>query len=152
MTSQVTSRTLPSAVRPCSIPWRGPGCDEPSPRTRPRRGPLPMERLRKDSEPDGGGRGQRADENENRPELVGLELITRAGVEHEVTQAREEMLEKSPAQHDQHDLPQSVGNQVHRTGLGAGIVPHTGQYGHIRRGSRSALPPAPEDQPPTATP
>src|SRR3546814_20357891 len=62
------------------------------------------------------GRGQRADENENRPELVGLELITRAGVEHEVTQAREEMLEKSPAQPDQHDLPQYVGNLVPRPG------------------------------------
>src|SRR3546814_7259209 len=79
-----------------------PCCDEPSPRTRPRRVPLPIERLRKDSEPDGGGRGQRADENENRPELVGLELITRAGVEHEVTQAREEMLEKSPARSEEH--------------------------------------------------
>src|SRR3546814_12565983 len=106
-----------------------PCCDEPSPRTRPRRVPLPIERLRKDSEPDGGGRGQRADENENRPELVGLELITRAGVEHEVTQAREEMLEKSPAQPDQHDLPQYVGNLVPRPGLGAGIVPHPGEEG-----------------------
>src|SRR3546814_1725369 len=82
------------------------------------------------------GRGQRADENENRPELVGLELITRAGVEHEVTQAREEMLEKSPAQPDQHDLPQYVGNLVQRPGLGAGIVPHTGEEGRIGVGSR----------------
>src|SRR3546814_11415906 len=93
-----------------------PCCDEPSPRTRPRRVPLPIERLRKDSEPDGGGRGQRADENENRPELVGLELITRAGVEHEVTQARAEMLAKSTAQPDKHDLHQYVGNLVPRPG------------------------------------
>src|SRR3546814_9676707 len=112
-----------------------PCCDEPSPRTRPRRVPLPIERLRKDSEPDGGGRGQRADENEDRPELVGLELITRAGVEHEVTQAREEMLEKSPAQPDQHDLAQYVGNLVQRPGLGAGIVPHTGDRKSTRLNS-----------------
>src|SRR3546814_13490338 len=78
-----TSRTLPSAVKRCCSQWCEPWCDEPSPRTRPRRVPLPIERLRKDIEPDGGGRDERADENEDRPKLVGLELIARAGVEHE---------------------------------------------------------------------
>ena len=39
-----------------------------------------IERLRKDIEPGRGGRGECADENEDRPELVGLEFIARAGV------------------------------------------------------------------------
>src|SRR3546814_20355440 len=103
-TNQWLRRPLPGAGRACWIQWGQPCCDEPSPRTRPRRVPLPIERLRKDSEPDGGGRGQRAAENENRPEHVGLELINRAGVEHEVRQAREEMQEQRPDESDKHKL------------------------------------------------
>src|SRR3546814_8387061 len=90
-----------------------------------------MERLRKDIKPDGGGRDERADENEDRPKLVGLELIARAGVEHEVTQAREEMLEEGPTQPDQHDLAEDIGDLVQGTDFGAGIVPRAGEEGRI---------------------
>src|SRR3546814_9116480 len=106
--------------------WSSDVCSSDLPRTRPRRVPLPIERLRKDIKPDGGGRDERADENEDRPKLVGLELIARAGVEHEVTQAREEMLEEGPTQPDQHDLAEDIGDLVQGTDLGAGIVPHSG--------------------------
>src|SRR3546814_12820646 len=58
------------------------------------------------------------------------------------------MLEKSPAQPDQHDLPQYVGNLVQRPGLGAGIVPHTGEEGRIGVGSRAERAEPPEEHQP----
>src|SRR3546814_17929048 len=60
----------------------------------------------------------------------------------------EEMLEKSPAQPDQHDLPQYVGNLVQRPGLGTGIVPHTGEEGRIGVGSRGERAEPPEEHQP----
>src|SRR3546814_13168284 len=88
-----------------------------SPRTRPREVPLPMERLLRDIEPDRGGREDRADEDEDRPEPVDPEFIPRAGVEHEVAQAREEMLEEGPGQADQHDLAEDVGELMNGAGI-----------------------------------
>src|SRR3546814_17273192 len=63
-----------------------------SPRTRPREVPLPMERLLRDIEPDRGGREDRADEDEDRPEQVDPEFIPRAGVEHEVAHDRKSVV------------------------------------------------------------
>src|SRR3546814_3522215 len=90
-----------------------------------------MERLLRDIEPDRGGREDRADEDEDRPEPVDPEFIPRAGVEHEVAQAREEMLEEGPGQADQPDLAEDVGDLMN--GAGLWIVPDTGKEGGICR-------------------
>src|SRR3546814_5462492 len=62
----------------------------------------PSDASRKDVEPDRNGRDYRNEGNGDGPTLVGLQLITRAGVEHEMAQARTKMLKKRPgkANHD----------------------------------------------------
>src|SRR3546814_2054657 len=98
-----------------------------------------MERLLRDIEPGRGGREDRADEDGDRPEPVGLEFIARAGVEHEVAQPREKMLEQGPGQTHQHHLAPDVGNLV--KGAGVGIVPdarseeHTSELQSLMRTS-----------------
>src|SRR3546814_13051195 len=56
----------------------------------------PSDASRKDVEPDRNGRDYRNEGNGDGPTLVGLQLITRAGVEHEMAQARTKMLNNSP--------------------------------------------------------
>src|SRR3546814_5932434 len=62
----------------------------------------PADGCQKDVEPDGNGGDYRNEGNGDGPTLVGLQLITRAGVEHEMAQARTKMLKKRPgkANHD----------------------------------------------------
>src|ERR1700759_3802291 len=88
-----------------------PSCAEPRPRTLPsgvELSPQLIDRLPsfRDSEeigPDERGQDDRADDGQDRESLVDPKLEPRAGVHHQVPDAREQMLEEAPGQADEDD-------------------------------------------------
>src|SRR6478672_3064516 len=107
--SQVPSSNSAMLVTRSPSQCSPPSPAEPSPRTLPSGVELSPKLIARNSSfqhsqemgPEHGGQQDRADDRQDCKALVGVELKARAGVHHQVTHARKQMLKESPRQGDQ---------------------------------------------------